>query len=325
MNKASKNGLRFFFFLFIGIILLWWLYKDQNPEELINILKKDVAYEWIILSLIIGLFSHLSRTLRWQMLIEPIEKKTRVSNTFMAVMIGYLANLAIPRIGEISRCMVLSRYEKISFPRLVGTVVTERILDMVMLLISLLLMIILQYNMFLDVINNNIDLTGINQMIRSPWAILVALLILGVPFIFKKQLTNNRLFFKIKGLWAKFKEGIFSYRQVKNKPVFFLHTFLIFFLYFLMMYVCFFGFPFTRELGPEAGLSVFVLGSFGMVAPVQGGIGSWHFLVITGLMFYGISNPQAAAFALLVHGAINIMIIVTGLLSLITLPLLNKK
>lgn len=325
INHSLRKGLRFFFFLFIGLIILWWLYKDQDPEELITILKKDVAYGWIALSLVMGLLSHISRTIRWQMLIEPAEKKTGLFNTFLAVMVGYLANLAIPRMGEISRCAVLSRYEKVSFSRLVGTVVTERILDMVMLLTSLLLMILFQYNLFMDVIHNKLDLAAVNKMLTSPWAGVVVLLIISLPVVFRKHLVNSRIFYKFKGLWNKFKEGVFSYRQVKNKPVFFLHTFLIFLLYFLMIYVCFFGFSFTKDLGPAVGLAVFVMGSFGMVAPVQGGIGPWHFLVITTLLFFGIKEPQAAAFALLVHGAMNIMIVVTGLFSLLALPIVNKE
>jgi uncharacterized membrane protein YbhN (UPF0104 family) len=123
----------------------------------------------------------------------------------------------------------------------------------------------------------------------------------------------------------KFREGLYSYKAVKNKPLFLAHTLLIFVLYFLMIYICFFGFPFTRNLGPGAGLAVFVLGSFGMVAPVQGGIGPWHFMVISTLLFFGVKAPQAAAFALLVHGSLNGMIIITGLLSLVAIPLLNKS
>ncbi|MFW6267784.1 MAG: lysylphosphatidylglycerol synthase transmembrane domain-containing protein [Marinilabiliaceae bacterium] len=326
MNGAVRKGLRFFFFLFIGIIILWWLYRDQDPEELLAILKKDVAYGWIALSLLLGILSHLSRTIRWQMLIEPVEeKKPGLLNTFLAVMIGYLANLAIPRMGEISRCAVLSRYEKVSFPRLVGTVVTERILDMVMLLISLSIVVLLQYNLFMDVIQNKLNLDTVNEMLSSPWLALIALLIISLPFVFRKHLINSRILTKIKGLWNKFKEGFFSYRRVKNKPLFFLHTILIFVLYFLMVYVCFFGFPFTKDLGPTVGLAVFVMGSFGMVAPVQGGIGPWHFLVITTLLFFGVKSPQAAAFALLVHGSMNALIVITGLLSLLALPVVNKE
>jgi len=325
MNKSIHKGLRILLFLSIGIVILWWLYRDMNPDELLRIIKNDVGYGWIILSLILGLLSHISRTIRWQMLIEPVDKRPGVVNTFLAVMIGYLANLAIPRMGEISRCGVLSKYEKVSFSRLVGTVVTERVLDLIMLLLALALMIAVQYNVFVDFVNNKMDISGIINFFSSWWFGLIVLFAAGAIIVFRQNILNSQMYFKLKGLWLKFKEGLFSYRNVKNKPLFFIHTLLIFVLYFLMIYVCFFGFPFTRELGPGAGLAVFVLGSFGMVAPVQGGIGPYHFMVISTLLFFGVGAPQAAAFALLVHGSLNGMIIITGLLSLVAIPLVNKS
>jgi hypothetical protein len=324
MNKSIQKSLRIILFLSVGIVILWWLYKDLNPDELLKIMKNEVGYGWIVLSLMLGLLSHISRTIRWQMLIEPVDKRPGIVNTFLAVMIGYLANLAIPRMGEISRCGVLSKYEKLSFSRLVGTVVTERVLDLIMLLLALGLMISLQYNFFADFVNNKMDLSGLTKFFSSWWFGLLVLFAAGAIIVFRQNILNSQMYFKLKGLWLKFKEGLFSYRNVKNKPLFFFHTFLIFVLYFLMIYVCFFGFPFTRELGPGAGLAVFVLGSFGMVAPVQGGIGPYHFMVISTLLFFGVQAPQAAAFALLVHGSLNGMILITGLLSLVAIPLVNK-
>ncbi len=325
MKTRIARGIRFLLFLSLGAIILWWLYKDQDPQDLIKILKQDVGYGWILLSLFIGLLSHFSRTLRWQMLIEPVDKKPGTLNTFLAVMIGYLANLAIPRMGEISRCAVLTRHEGISFSRLVGTVVTERILDMVMLLLSLGLLIILQYQLLSEFVENKFDVSAIPSFFSSPVVIFSLIALILLLIIFRRRIAKSRIFYKVTGLWAKFKEGLLSYKKVKNKPLFFIHTILIFVFYFFMIYVCFWAFPFTSHLGPAAGLAVFVLGSFGMVAPVQGGIGPWHFMVISTLLFYGIGEPQSAAFALLVHGSLNVMIIVTGFLSLLALPLINKK
>ncbi|MGQ1890057.1 lysylphosphatidylglycerol synthase transmembrane domain-containing protein [Thermophagus sp. OGC60D27] len=325
MTKAISKGLRIFIFLALGLTILWWLYKDQDPQTLTNIMKKDVSYGWIFLSLVLGLLSHISRTIRWQMLIEPVEKRPGLLNTFLAVMIGYLANLAIPRMGEISRCAVLSRYENASFSRLVGTVVTERVIDLIMLLLSLVLVVVIQYNVFAEVVQNKMELAGVKGFFSS-WGFYVsALLLLGMIIQFRKRILAWKIFSKIRELWHKFKEGLFSFRDVKNKPAFIFHTIFIYVLYFLMIYVCFWGFPFTRHLGPGEGFAVFVLGSFGMVAPVQGGIGPWHFLVISTLLFFGVESPQASAFALLVHGSLNGMIVVTGLLSLIAIPIVNKS
>ena len=324
MTKAISKGLRFSIFLFLGLSILWWLYKDQDPETLTNILKKEVSYRWIFLSLVLGLLSHISRTIRWQMLIEPVEGRPGLLNTFLAVMIGYLANLVVPRMGEISRCAVLSRYEDASFTRLVGTVVTERILDLIMLLLSLVLVVVIQYKVFVEIVQNKIELTGVKAFFSS-WVFFVSMVsLLGLVFLFRKRIMSWKFFSKVRELWHKFKEGLLSFRNVKNKPIFIFHTIFIYVLYFLMIYVCFWGFPFTRHLGPGEGFAVFVLGSFGMVAPVQGGIGPWHFLVISTLLFFGVESPQASAFALLVHGSLNGMIVVTGLLSLIAIPIVNR-
>ncbi len=325
MSNSISKGLQILIFLSFGLLILWWLYKDVDPEELISIIKKDVDYRWIILSVFIGLLSHIIRTIRWQMLIEPVDRRPGLINTFLSVMIGYLANLAIPRMGEISRCAIISKYEKLSFSRTVGTVVTERILDFVMLLVSLGLMIVLQYNVFRELIQDKIDLSGMHSFFSSIWVAIFIVIIISTLLFYRKAISESKIFFKIKSLWKKFSEGLLSYRRVKNKFMFFVHTVFIFVLYFLMIYVCFFGFPFTKDLGLGAGLSVFVLGNLGMVAPVQGGTGPWHFMVISSLIFFGVQAPQAAAFALLVHGSINGMIIVLGLFSLIVLPIYNKK
>ena len=221
MNKSIQKGLRFFLFLSIGIVILWWLYKDMNANELLKIMKNDVGYGWIVLSLMMGLLSHVSRTIRWQMLIEPVDKRPGIVNTFLAVMIGYLANLAIPRMGEISRCGVLSKYEKLSFSRLVGTVVTERILDLIMLLLALGLMISLQYNFFADFVHNKMDLSELTGFFSSWWFGLIILFAAGAIIVFRQNILNSQMYFKLKGLWLKFKEGLFSYRNVKNKPLFF--------------------------------------------------------------------------------------------------------
>ncbi|GAO28372.1 flippase-like domain-containing protein [Geofilum rubicundum] len=140
----------------------------------------------------------------------------------------------------------------------------------------------------------------------------------------QKKIRASRAFYQIKGLWVKFKEGFLSFRNVPNKPWFIGHSILIFVFYFLMMYLNFFAFGYTSHLTPLAALTVFVFGTLAMVAPVQGGIGPWHFMVIIALVAYGVSSSDAGIFALVVHGALNIMIIVLGLLALLALPFVNK-
>lgn len=294
-------------------------------HEIKQTLRKGVNYWWLLLSMVIGLLSHFSRTIRWQMLIEPIEKKTRITNTFFAVMVGYFANLLIPRMGEISRCGVLSRYEKISLTRLIGTVVVERLIDVIMLFVCLLLVLVLQFRIVTDFLSAYTDFSVFTNICSSFWTYLVILTIALLIWGGKKRFAKTSFFLKIKDIWAKFAEGFFAVKNIKNKWLFVFHTLFIWAMYFLMIYVCFFGFEFTSHLTPLAGLATFVLGSLGMVAPVQGGMGPWHFMVISTLQMYGVSQTEGAAFALIVWSAINLMIVFTGILSLILLPVINKK
>ncbi len=304
---------------------MWYVYRNYDMQEIKATLNKGVNFWWLFLSMVIGLISHFSRTVRWQMLIEPIEKKTSVTNTFFAVMVGYFANLLIPRMGEISRCGVLSRYEKISVSRLIGTVVVERLMDVIMLLLCLLLTLALQFNVVTDFLFKNADLSKVTNIFTSVWTYVIIFGIVVLLRFLKKWFSKTSPYMKLKGLWAKFSEGFLAVKNVKNKPAFVFHTVFIWVMYFLMIYVCFFAFEFTSHLSPMAGLAAFVLGSLGMVAPVQGGMGPWHFMVISTLQMYGIAKNEGAAFALIVWSSINAMIVIMGIISMIILPIINRK
>ncbi len=304
---------------------MWFVYRNYDMHEIKNTLSKGVNYWWLALSMVIGLISHLSRTIRWQMLIEPIEKKTDIINTFFAVMIGYFTNLLVPRMGEISRCGILSRYENISVSRLIGTVVVERLIDIIMLFICLLFVLLLQYNVVFHFLSKNTDITRLTNLFTSPWFYITLLLIIISLVVFKKWFSQTSPFRKLKGIWSKFTEGFLAVKNIKSKGLFIFHTVFIWILYFLMIYINFFGFQFTSKLSVLAGMSVFVLGSLGMVAPVQGGMGPWHFMVISSLEMYGVSKNEGAAFALIVWSILNGMIVITGVISLLLLPIRNKK
>ncbi len=304
---------------------MWFVYRNYDMQEIRATLSKGINYWWLLLSMVAGLASHFSRTIRWQMLIEPIEKKTSITNTFFAVMIGYFANLLIPRMGEISRCGVLSRYEKISVSRLIGTVVVERLMDVIMLLICLLLVLALQFNVVADFLFRNTDFSKFSNIFTSVWTYLIIASVIVLLRFLKKWFSQTSTYTKFKGLWGKFAEGFLAVKNIKNKWAFILHTLFIWVMYFLMIYVCFFAFEFTSHLSPLAGLSAFVLGSLGMVAPVQGGMGPWHFMIIATLQMYGIVQNEGAAFALIVWSSINGMIVIMGIVSMIVMPIINKK
>ncbi|TDO04722.1 hypothetical protein DET65_0626 [Sunxiuqinia elliptica] len=320
------QALKFLAFLTLGALLFWLVYKDQDIERLKSILKNDVNYWWVWLSLFFGLLSHISRTMRWSLMIEPLGKKPRLLNTFLAVMVGYLMNLVFPRMGEISRCGVLARYEKMSFTQLIGTVVVERIIDVIMLLLLTLIVIVGQFGQVIQFLENNPDVRDkLNSIAMSPWVILSIVALIALVVVFRKRLLHSSAFEKVRGILNNFAEGLKSIKDMKNKWAFILHSVFIWVMYYLMLYVVFFSFEFTSHLTMIAGLTTFVLGSYGMVAPVQGGIGAWHFMVVQALMVYGIDKADGMVFALLAHTSMTGMMIVVGLISLLILPFINRS
>lgn len=326
MKKNILKTLKFLSFFLIGIFIFWMVYKDQDISRIKGILTNEVNYWWIVVSLFLGLLSHISRSLRWNLMIEPLGRKPRLMNTFLAVMVGYLMNLALPRMGEISRCGVLARYEKISFTKLVGTVVVERLIDMLMLLILLLIVVLTQFGKVLEFLHNNPEVNEkLQKVIYSPVLLVALVVILGIVWFARHRILQSKLLKKVKELVSKFIEGFQSIRAMKNKGSFIFHSVFIWMMYYLMFFVVFFSFSFTSHIGLLAGLTVFVLGSFGMVAPVQGGIGAWHFMVMEGLALYGVERADGKVYALLAHGTTTFMLIVLGLIGLIVLPFVNER
>ncbi|MGE4586266.1 MAG: lysylphosphatidylglycerol synthase transmembrane domain-containing protein [Mangrovibacterium sp.] len=326
MKRKILKTLQFLAFLATGLLLFWLIYKDQDISRITGILKHDADYLWIWISLCLGLLSHLSRTLRWGLMIRPMGHKPRTINAFLAVMVGYLMNMVLPRMGEISRCGILSRYEKISFTRLVGTVVIERIIDLLMLMLLSLLVFFTQFGQILQFLKNNPDIRNkVCGVAFSPWFLVIPPFLGLLIFLYRHKLRQSGIYGRIRQTLAKFGEGLQTIRHMKNKKAFLGHTLFIWLMYYLMLYVVFQSFDFTSHLAPMAGLTTFVLGSYGMVAPVQGGIGAWHFMVIQTLFVYGISKADGAVFAFLAHTTMTAMYIVIGTLALLILPFLNRR
>lgn len=328
MSDFLKNSIRFVLFLAFGLFLFWLAYRGIDTQTIADSLSQANLW-WIALSLVLGLVSHFSRTLRWRLLLEPLGSKPSVKNTFFAVMVMYLANLALPRLGEVSRCSIMKRYENISFSKSLGTVFLERTVDMVVLLLMFVVVLITQFNVISNFLLDNIN-QKFNHSIDMQQLVLflivlaiVGILILWLIFVkFKHTAFVQKLISFVKD----FIEGLKTIANMKKKGWFVFHSLFIFILYYLMIYVCFFAFDFTSHLNPLIGLTVFVMASMGMVAPAPGGIGAWHFMTFETLAIYGVAiNPDGAAFAFAVHGAMTLMLIVVGTISLVILPIMNKR
>lgn len=329
MRPVVKNVIKFFLFLGISAVLFWLVYRDQNWGELLKVLKEDVNYTWVIVACVLGIVSHVSRALRWQLLTASMGYKIRFWNSFMGVMIGYFANLAIPRMGEFTRCGVVGKYEKVPFSNLLGTVVTERLIDMIILLSLTVAVAVTQFRQVGVFLDNNPEIREkLTELFRSGWMLLGVVVVVVLAVGCWKFFLRNRIQGRIRSFFHGLKEGVLTVRNVERKWLFVAYSLLIWLLYFLMFYVCFFCFEFTSHLSMLVGLTIFVLSSYGMVAPVQGGVGAWHFMVISALMIYLPDTPDienmAKVFALLTHSSMTLLYIVIGVVCVIALPLYNR-
>ncbi|NOZ46993.1 MAG: flippase-like domain-containing protein [Chlorobi bacterium] len=328
MNRQTRNIIQYILFLTIGIYLFYITYKDFNLEELKTELY-NINYWWVLLALLFGIISHISRAVRWRMLIEPLGYKPGFVNTFLSVLMLYFVNILIPRGGEIARCTAITKYEKVPISKLLGTVVTERIVDIIVLFLMVILVLILQLSKMDQFLLTHPEIQNkISNffILKNFIYIFFALAILIVLFfIFRIILIKTGLWGKIKVYIHNFKEGILTIRKLEKKGWFIFHSLFIYFLYFSMFYVVFFSYKPTSHITIVASLSAFIAGGLAMLAPVQAGIGAWHFMVFETLYLFGIDKHDGKIFALISHTSTNLLILFAGLLAFILLPVLNSS
>jgi uncharacterized protein (TIRG00374 family) len=325
---------RFTLFFGIGIFFIWLFLRNLSAEQKTEILSSfgKANYWWIGFAIALGVLSHYFRALRWKMLIEPLGYNPGTTNTFFAVMIGYIANLALPRLGEVSRCTVLTRYENVPFNKSFGTVITERALDLLMFVFLFFLNLALQFGKLSVYINEKIykpleQKFHLGMDLSGSFSILVITLIVvfGLLFlIFRKRIINHSLYLKVRGLFVGFLEGIKSLTRIKHIWLFVFYSLAIWLLYLLMAYFVFFSFPESSHLGIDAGLATLVFGTIGIML-VQGGIGIYPAIVAETLFLYSVESTKGYALGWLIWSSQTLTIIIIGSLSLILLPILAKK
>ncbi len=327
MKFNPTSALKYGLLLVAGIFLVWITFKGQDIQKLWFDLK-NANYLWVSLSTLACLFAHFIRAVRWRMLIKTLNHNPKLLNTFHAVMVGYLANLALPRMGEISRCAILVKTDKIPANSLLGTVIIERFIDLIMLMIIVLLAIMLQFDIIIDFFTANLSF---NKQSIIQTALIAVIIILvacfGGYFLYKLLIKNkeNGLGGKIFNILIGLKEGILSVIKMKQKGWFIFHSFFIWFLYFLSTYLCFFAINATSNLTTGAAFSVLVFGSLAMLAPVQGGIGAYHWMVSQGLLIYNIAKADGLAYATIIHSSQTIVILIIGSISLVIVFLSPQK
>lgn len=317
-SATIKNTIKYLLLLGIGILLLWLTFKGHDLKKIFN----DIYHArplYVFLSVLAGFIAFLLRAYRWNMLIEPLGYRSDFFNASYALGLGYFANLAIPRIGEITRCGVLNRTDKIPMDKLIGTVITERVIDLFMLFLSVALAAALQFDLMTSFLRNKVFAGangGSNTAIYILGVTAVSGICAGMFLLFSKKpkaiKLREKIILLIRGVWA----GLFSVMKVKSKAWFVFHTILIWALYFVSTYLCFFALDATAHLGWKEGLFILVAGGLGMSAPVQGGIGAYHYIVSQALLLFGIAENDGITYATLVHSYQMLLIIVLGLISL---------
>ena len=305
----------------MGIGIIWYFLAQLTPNDKSDILNsfKSANYWWVGLSLICGILSHFSRAYRWQFLFEPLGFKPRFANSFMAVLMSYLVNLAMPRAGDVARGTAISKYEKIPFEKAIGTILAERIADIILLFFIIGIAFISQA----ELIKSYLFKDGTSSAIIG----IVLLLIMAIlAFIGFKliQKAKGGFLLKVKTFVNGLYEGAISILKMKNKWAFIFHTFFIWIMYVLMFYAVTFALPETTHLPFEAIIVSFVVGGLSM-ALTNGGLGTYPVFVAGALALYGVAENSANAFGWIMWTAQTLMVVVFGGLSMILLPIYNRN
>jgi uncharacterized protein (TIRG00374 family) len=307
--------------------------KDKTDAELNNIkgALQQANYFWILLSILISGLSHFFRALRWKILLEPLGHRPKTSNTFFAVMVGYLANLALPRLGEVSRCGLLTQYEKVPFVQGFGSVIAERALDVVCVILLFFMTLALEFEKISGIANDMIFTplsSKLQGMMQKPVLMVIlvsSLFLLIAAFLYFRKKIMGLMSEKIRGFIRGLWEGLLSVKKVNKPFMFIVHTIMIWLMYILQVYVCFLAFEELSGLSFVVAMVITVFGSVAVVV-VPGGTGMYQLIVIQILTtVYFISQTSSFAFAWSVWVSQIVLILIAGLLSLILLPVLNRS
>jgi len=321
-----KKAISYALFIVVGAFFIYMAFKNVNPTKLWNDIK-GANFFWISLVWIAGMFSNYSRAARWNIIVEPLGYKPKLSNSFHGVMISYLINFAIPRGGELARATALSRVERMPIATVIGSVVAERVMDVVFMGLVILLALGFQFDIIMDFLSGasgDSDEPGSSK--AWIWIALGAMAILAIAFFYlRKKLSHLQLMQKIDQLYKGFISGLISLTRIKKPLIFLVHSINIWVMYFAMVYLCFFAFEPTAHLGVDAGLTVLMISTIAVILPAPGGLGTFHTFVPMGLLLYDIPQDEGLSYATIAHASQMLMFVFFGTISLITMITLQRK
>jgi uncharacterized protein (TIRG00374 family) len=314
--NSPKSILKIIVPLLLGIALVWYSLSQISLSTLYSF-TKNADHQWIIVGIIFGILSHMSRAYRWLFMVEPLGYKPKFANSFMAVYSAYLINFTVPRAGEIARASILTNYEGIPFNKGVGTIVAERVADTFMLLLVILIALFLEFDFIYNFFLERFD--PITMVVTA--TILIIIASMGIYVLNK---STNPLSLKIKGFLSGLVEGLLSIFKMKKKGVFIFHTIFIWGMYVLMFYVTTFAIPELKDMSLAAALIGFILASFS-IAATNGGIGSFPEAVVIAFLLFNLPEDPSRAFGWIMWASQTLIIIIFGGISLLYLPIYNRK
>ncbi|HRZ41308.1 MAG TPA: lysylphosphatidylglycerol synthase transmembrane domain-containing protein [Bacteroidales bacterium] len=332
-GSRLTGALKFLLFLGIGVLITWLSLRGLSPGDRAHITAsfREANYFWVLLVILIGVVSHVLRALRWLMLLRSSGDHPSLKNTFIAVMTGYFANLAFPRLGEVTRCGVLYTTDNIPVNRSFGTVITERAIDFITFLLMLAGVVALEYRLLIGYLDRRI-FPGLLQKVQAPSEHIGALLVIfgvllllagGVIFVMRSE-PRHTFRFRIRTILLGFWQGLISIGKMRRPWLFVVYSLLIWVCYFLMTWITFRALPQTMHLSLLAGLSVLVMGTFGVMA-TPGGIGLYPVIAMETMSLYGIPATTGLAMGWIIWAAQTLMIILTGTAALLWLSMLKKR
>lgn len=327
-TKISNVALKFVLPVLLGGVILYWMYRDFDFKRIEKVMLHDMDWTWMLLSLPFGITAQLFRGIRWKQTLEPVGEKPRLSTCVNAIFLSYAASLVIPRVGEFTRCGVLKKCDGVSFPKALGTVVTERAIDTLLVMIVTGVTLLAQMSIFESFfLSTGTSIDGILAKFSATGYVVTAICAVAVLVLLHFLLKRLSIYNKVKATLSGILQGMLSLKSVKNIPLFIVLTLGIWVSYFLHYYLTFFCFGFTSGMGVTCALATFVVGSIAVIVPTPNGAGPWHFAVKTMLLLYGsaalgpnaITADEALSFVLIVHTIQTMLVVLLGVWAMIML------
>ena len=325
-KKIINDSLKVTLSLLLGGLILYWMYRGFDFRQVERVLLHEMNWMWMLLSFPFGILAQAFRGWRWHLTLEPVGEHPRTSTSVYSIFLSYAVSLVVPRIGEFARCGVLRRYDGVSFPKALGTVVLERAIDSALLMGIAVVTMLCQFSVF----NTFFDRTGTNigallagftttgYIVTAVCGLAVCLL---AWYIMRRFAIYNKVKATVQGIW----QGIMSIRNVKRPVRFVVFTLAIWACYFLHYYLTFFCFDSTSGLGLSCAMVTFIVGSIAVIVPTPNGAGPWHFAVKTMLLLYGVGDTDALNFVLIVHSVQTLLVVGMGVWAWVALSFTRKR